>query len=80
MTGAKTVQWKACARGHVYLGSRGCPACERANALRPRPQHPRRLRRQATERYQPSEVSHELGWPSERTAIARTLVTLRPPA
>ena len=69
---AKTVQWKACSRGHVFLGTRGCPACERANALRPKSQQTQRSDR------------HLGGWtpPSERPAngIVRTLVTLRPPA
>ncbi len=43
MPATKSVQWKACSRGHVFLGTRGCPACERAQALRPKGQtHPRR--------------------------------------
>lgn len=83
MPATKTVQWKACSMGHVYLGSRGCPACERSNALRPKAQQTRRQRSQAlntAEQDLRSEGSRMLSRPSERTAVARTLVTLRPPA
>ena len=40
----KTVRWKACSKGHVYLGTRGCPACERANTLRTKAQQTHRSR------------------------------------
>ena len=42
MPTTKTVQWKACSMGHVYLGTRGCPACDKANALRPKAQQTHR--------------------------------------
>lgn len=47
MPATKTVQWKACSKGHVFLGTRGCPACERANGMRSKLQKTRRTRRQA---------------------------------
>jgi hypothetical protein len=36
MSSTKTVQWKSCSRGHVYLG-RECP-CEQFSRYKPREQ------------------------------------------
>ena len=41
MSSPKTVEWKSCSRGHVYLG-RECP-CEQFNRYRPREQQPSQL-------------------------------------
>ena len=40
MSSTKTVQWKSCSRGHVYLG-RECP-CEQFNRYKPRQPQPSR--------------------------------------